>query len=77
VNCFQLQAVPESSSAGRRPKKGQAAVDAWQPADVTKRNVGLHGYMAVLPYLRSSHDKLEDGVRANSTCTLHCAGAVS
>jgi hypothetical protein len=36
---FNLQAVPESSSGGRRPKKGQVAVDAWQPADVAKRNV--------------------------------------
>jgi hypothetical protein len=36
-----LQAVPEGASSGRRSKKGQADVDAWQPADGAKRNVRL------------------------------------
>ena len=61
MSFIPLQAVPENSSGSRRPKKGQVAVDAWQPADVTKRNVRPHDCMAAAPYSQTGHGKVEHG----------------
>ena len=77
---ISLQAVLEGSSSSRRPKKGQVAVDAWQPADVAKRNVRLHAYMAAPSCSRKLITE-SFKVAFHGQQQLHlafcCAGAVS
>ena len=66
LRCIPLQAVPESGNCGRRPKKGQVAVDAWQPADVAKRNVRLYVHMLA----QVDHGKLGTGY-SRATAIVH------